>query len=70
LQADVPCSFVIHINEPIAVEDAPFVAAFVSATWIQALLHKSEYDFLDFYATDHIATIEALRASPPISALN
>ena len=57
---DAPCSFVIHINAIVAVEDAPYVAAFVSAAWIQALLHKFDYDFLDFYATDHIAVIEAL----------
>ena len=57
---DAPCSFVIHINATIAVKDAPSVAAFVSAAWIQALLHKSESNFLDFYATDHIAAIEAL----------
>ena len=50
----------IHINATIAVEDAPSVAAFVSAAWIQALLHKSESDFLDFYASDRIAAIEAL----------
>ena len=34
---DVLCSFVIHINAIIAVEDAPSVAAFVSVTWIHAL---------------------------------
>jgi hypothetical protein len=51
---------VIHINATIAVEDAPSVALFVSAAWIQALLHKSECDFLDFYATDRIAAIKAL----------
>jgi hypothetical protein len=57
---DAPCSFVIHINATIAVEDASFVAAFVSAAWIHAMLHKSESDFLEFYATDRIAAIEAL----------
>ena len=57
---DVSCSFVIHINAIVAVEDAPYIAAFVSAAWIQALLHKFEYDFLDLYATDRIATIVAL----------
>ena len=56
----VPCSFVIHINATIAIEDAHSFATFVSAAWIQALLHKSEYDFLDFYAIDRIAAIEAL----------
>ena len=34
---DAPCSFVIHINAIIAVEDAPSVAAFVSIAWSQAL---------------------------------
>ena len=34
---DAPCSFVIHINAIIVVEDAPSVGAFVSAAWIQAL---------------------------------
>ena len=28
---EAPCSYVIHINASIAVEDAPYVAAFVSA---------------------------------------
>ena len=50
----------IHINATSVVEDAPSVAAFVSPAWLQAMLHKSEYDFFDFYATDRIATIEAL----------
>ena len=54
--------FWIHINAIIAVKDAPFVVAFVSTAWIQALLHKSESDFLDFYATNRIAVIEALRS--------
>jgi len=31
---DAPCSFVIHINAIIVVEDAPSVVAFVSAAWI------------------------------------
>ena len=57
---DAPCSFVIYINATIAVEDAPSVVAFVSAAWIEALLHKSESDFLDLYATDCIASIETL----------
>ena len=57
---DAPCSFVIHINTIITVKDALSIAAFVSAAWIHALLHKSESDFLDFYATDCITTIEAL----------
>ena len=57
---DAPCSFVIHINAIIAVEDAPSVAAFVSAAWIQAVLHKSKSNFLDFYAIDRIAAIEAV----------
>ena len=54
--------FVIHINATIAVEDAPSVAEFVSAAWIQALLHKSKFNFLDFFATDRIVIIEALRS--------
>ena len=57
---DAPCSFVIHINGTIVVEDAPSIVAFVSAAWIEALLHKSESYFLDLYATDRIAAIEAL----------
>ena len=55
---DALYSFVIHINGTIAVEDAPSVAAFVSAAWIQALLHKSESNFLEFYATERITTIK------------
>jgi hypothetical protein len=31
---DAPCSFVIHINAIIVVEDVPSVVAFVSAAWI------------------------------------
>ena len=50
----------IHINAPIAVEDETSVVAFVSVTLIQAVLHMFEFDFLDFYATNRIATIEAL----------
>ena len=57
---DVPRSFVIHFNAIIVVEDAPSIAAFVNVAWIQAILHKSEPDFLNFYATDRIASIEAL----------
>ena len=57
---NAPCSFVIHINATIAIEDAPSIAAFESATWIQALLHKTESDFFDFYTTDRIVAIEAL----------
>ena len=34
---DAPCSFVIHINATIAIEDAHSVAAFVSAIWIEAV---------------------------------
>lgn len=57
---DASCSFVIHINAIIVVEDAPSVPAFVSAAWIQAMLHMSESDFLEFYTTNRIAAIEAL----------
>ena len=57
---DVLCSFVIHINATVVIEDAPYVAAFVNAAWIQALLRKFEYDFFDFSVTDRIAAIEAL----------
>ena len=53
-------AFVIHINATIAVKDAPSIAAFVSAAWIHVVLHKFESDSLDFYATNRIATIEAL----------
>jgi hypothetical protein len=57
---DVPCFFIIHINATIFVKDAPSVFLFVSAAWSQTVLHKSEYDFLDFYATDLIRAIEVL----------
>jgi hypothetical protein len=55
-----PCSFVIHINATIVVENTPSIAAFVRAAWIQAMLHKFESDFLKFYETDRIAAIKAL----------
>ena len=34
---DAPCSFVIHINATIAIEDARSVAAFVSTALIEAV---------------------------------